>query len=284
MNINKHISIFFKNLANGIVLDNAYDIYMRNQYIDYVYNKNINYIWSQDIDMNMISFFPDIEFLTVPQDAENIQALYNLKKLKGIEISARCLDELDLSQFNNLEYLLVIEKPKKMNNLEGCKNLKHLYCSQWKILDIDDLKCLNSLESLTLQFCERLQSLKGIEYFIHLKELKIEYCLKLRRINDLKEIKGSLKRLTLEDCNKIEDLNTIELLYELEWLHLFSFQTRVINKFPSLKFVNQMPHLKNFLTDYKIGDGDLTPLLKVENVDILNFYPYYNLKEDAFGK
>jgi len=38
------------------------------------------------------------------------------------------------------------------------------------------------------------------------------------------------------------------------------------------------------MTDYKIEDGNLEPLLNVENVDILKFYKNYNLKENSFAK
>lgn len=284
MNIKTHFSIFFQDLAQGIVLDNAYDLYLRNRYIDYVDKFNINYISSQDIDMNMLKFFPNIEFLTVPPDAENLHALYNLKKLKGIEIFARCFDDLDLTKFENLEYLLVQEQPQNIHQLEHCKKLKHLKCSQWDSTDVSDLKSICTLKSLELEFCGKLQSLNGIGNLTILEKVSIIYCSKLRQIEELKGVKDSLKRLILEDCNKIEDLSTIALLCNLEFLLLSSFQTRGVNKLPSLKFIREMPHLKEFLTDYKIEDGDLTPLLKVDKVDVLKFYRHYNLKENAFSK
>lgn len=36
------------------------------------------------------------------------------------------------------------------------------------------------------------------------------------------------------------------------------------------------------MTDYKIEDGNLKPLLNIENVDILKFYKHYNLQKDFF--
>lgn len=284
MNIKNHISDFFQNLAQGIILDNAYDLYLRNRYIDYVDKFNINYISSQDIDMNMLKFFPNIEFLTVPPDAENLHALYNLKKLKGIEIFARCFDDLDLTKFENLEYLLVQEQPQNIHQLEHCKKLKHLKCSQWDSTDVSDLKSICTLRSLELEFCGKLQSLNGIQNLIGLEKVTICYCLKLRQIEGLKKIKDSLKHFILEDCNKVEDLFTIESLCSLEFLILSNFETRVVNKLPSVGFINEMPFLKTFMTDYKIEDGDLTPLLKVKNVDILKFYRHYNLNADSFAQ
>ena len=189
-----------------------------------------------------------------------------------------------MAKFESLEYLLVREKPKRISNLSRCKNLKHLYCNQWKIVDVDDLKCLKGLKSLTLEFCDRLQSLNGVEGLAVLEKISIIYCLKLRKIEGLGGIKDSLKCFIVEDCNKIEDWTTIKYLCNLERLFLSSFQTRVVNKIASLKFIEQMPKLKEFMTNYKIEDGDLTPLLKVEKVDILKFYRHYNLKENSFNK
>lgn len=282
MEVRSHSSFFFQNKAEGIILDNAYDLYLRNRYLDYVKNNKINYIYSQDVDMNMITFFPDIEFLTVPSEVENLEALYNLKKLKGLEIPGRCLDELDLVKFDNLQYLLVRSKPKKLNNIANCKKLKALNCQQWDIVDVSILKELSWLKSLSLDFCGRLQSLNGLESLINLEEVSIECCLKLRNIDELKTIRENLKTLCITDCNKIENFEVLSVLYNLQILRLTGFQTQVVNKLPSLKFINDMPRLIEFMTDYKIQDGDLTPLLKINEVDILKFYKHYNLREDSF--
>lgn len=284
MNIKTHFSIFFQDLAQGIVLDNAYDLYLRNRYIDYVDENKINYIFSQDVDMNLVSFFPNVEFLTIPEEAQNLQALYSLRKIRGMEISARCLEILDLSKFENLEYLLIRGQPENVAQLENCKKLRILKCLQWKMSDLTKLKSIKTLRGLEIEFCDSLQSLNGIGNLTILEKVSIIYCSKLRQIEELKGVKDSLKRLILEDCNKIEDLSTIALLCNLEFLLLSSFQTRGVNKLPSLKFIREMPHLKEFLTDYKIEDGDLTPLLKVDKVDVLKFYQHYNLKENAFSK
>ena len=75
MNIKKDRLLFFNN-AEGIILDDAYDILKRKEYVKYVEENDIKYIRSQDVDMVNMTYFPDIEYLTVPDDAENLATLY----------------------------------------------------------------------------------------------------------------------------------------------------------------------------------------------------------------
>ena len=72
-------SLYFDGLDKGIVIDNAYDIYARSLYIKYIEENNINYLRFQDTDMNLAAFFPNVEYVLVPEEAENLQGLYSLK-------------------------------------------------------------------------------------------------------------------------------------------------------------------------------------------------------------
>ena len=90
------------------------------------------------------------------------------------------------------------------------------------------------------------------------------------------------KILNITDCNKIEDLNILGELINLESLKLTTFQTHHTNKLGSLKFINNMKKLKKFMTDYRVVDKDLSPLLKVEKVDVLKFFKGYNLTGKEF--
>ena len=189
MCFSKITSLRFNNI-NGITLDNAYDLYMREKYISFIRENDIRYIRCQDNDMSLLSYFSDIEFLTVPEDAENIWYIENLKKLRGLEISAKFFDALDLSKLPFLENIVIFETPKRMKKLEKIPNLKQLWCVQW---DIKDLMCFklidNNIEKLHLEFCGRLLSLIGVEYFRLLQEIEIDYCLRIKDIYQLSFLK-----------------------------------------------------------------------------------------------
>ena len=131
--IKKVTSLYYNGKDNGIILDDAYDLYKRNQYIKYIKEKSINYLYCQDLDMNLLASFPDMEFITIPEDAENIEGVYNLKLLTGLEITANKLKLLDLSYFSNLEYLVIHDYSSKQNLLINCKQLKYIisFLKRW---------------------------------------------------------------------------------------------------------------------------------------------------------
>ena len=278
-------SLYFDGKDNGIILDDAYDLYKKNQYVKYVNENSINYLRCQDVDMNLLVFFPDIEFITVPEDAENINAIYNLKKLKGLEISTKNFNKLDLSRLDNLEYLVLYDYSKKCQELQSCKNLKHLVIVHSNITDLNCISANCNLESLHLNFCYGLRSLTGIQSFSNLSKLELEYCLKLEDISEVTSLGNSIKYLSITDCNRVKELySSLSKLLMLETLYLTSFQTSKVNSLPSIDFIENLLKIKKFMTDYKILDGDLTALLTVEEVDILKFYRQYNLKKELFEK
>lgn len=276
-------SFYYDGKDNGIILDDAYDLYKRSQYIKYVKEHSINYLRCQDVDMNLLTFFPEIEFITVPEDAEHLENIYKLRKLKGLEIAANKLKLLDLSGFSNLEYLIVHNYSNGCNLSLNCNKLKHLFIIHSNITDLNSISINCNLESLHLEFCYNLKTLDGIRLFGQLKRVILDYCLKLKNISDLKFFANSLKCLRITDCNKINELSdTLSELLAIESIHLSTSQTNCVNKLPSVCFVDKLVRLKSFLTDYQIEDGDLKPLLKIKEVDILKFYKSYNLQKASF--
>ncbi len=276
-------SFYYDGKDNGIILDDAYDLYKRSQYIKYVKEHSINYLRCQDVDMNLLTFFPEIEFITVPEDAEHLENIYKLRKLKGLEIAANKLKFLDLSGFSNLEYLIVHDYSNGCNLSLNCNKLKHLFIIHSNITDLNSISINCNLESLHLEFCYNLKTLDGIRLFGQLKRVILDYCLKLKNISDLKFFANSLKCLRITDCNKINELSdTLSELLAIESIHLSTSQTNCVNKLPSVCFVDKLVRLKSFLTDYQIEDGNLKPLLKIKEVDILKFYKSYNLQKASF--
>lgn len=282
MEIKSFKSLFFEGLDNGIVLDNAYDQYKRNRYIDYINENHINCLEFQDVDMSLLMYFSNIDFLIVPNDAENVEVLNKYNRLIGLEIDADLLEKLDLSLFKQLKYLVVYNFSNQKLDFTLLTNLKSLILRMSDIKNLENLKELSNIESLYLDFCKKIVSLKGIEKLFGLKKLVLDYCTKLEDVNDVSNLGVSLKYLKISDCNNIRSLEFLKDLFKLETLYLTSFETKFINILDSVSFVEKMLKLKNFMTDYRIKDGDLKPLLKIEKVELLRFYRYYNLNEKFF--
>lgn len=268
---------FGKNVK-GIILDNAYDVYKRNRFIEYVKDRQISYIYCRDVDLRLLSWFSQVEYLTVPEEAEHLENLQCLSELKGLEITAQCLSHVDLGWFPQLDRLVVHGQP---HQAIICDGINYLYCSQWSMKDFRNLIGVRKVKSLCLDFCSKLESLQGVENFSGLQEIALDYCTRLTDIEALAAQAESLKSLSVTDCNRIRSLQVLSQLINLETLSLTNFQSGGRGKLPSVAFLDALPRLQEFMTDYRILDNDLTPLLNLKNVSILCHNKKYNLPQEA---
>lgn len=278
MEIKETHSLRFGSEIKGIILDNAYDTYCKNRYIDYMQKDEITYLLCQDVDMSLLKDFKKTEYLTVPEEAENLGALCDLDKIKGLELTAACLAQIDLNWFPLLEILVVHGQPVKKIT---CDKIRKIYCCQWAMKELTDFISAKNLKSLHLEYCTKLESLNGLKCLQNLETLEIDYCLNLKNLIALEEIAESLKELSITDCNKINEYHAFSKLKKLEILYLTRFQTNKTGTIDSIKFIDLLPNLQRFMTDYRIEDKDLTPLLKLKEATILRFYKDYNVQENA---
>lgn len=235
MNIEQISNLRFGEEFFGIILDDAYDVMKKNKYIDFVKKNQVKYISSRDVDMRNLLDFCHIEYLTVPEDAEHLESLSYLTELKGLEITAKCLSQINLKWFSRLDSLVVHGQPKETIDFTS---LKRLYCLQWKIRDLSYFCGCQRLKFLTLDFCSKLETLQGAENFSGLEEISLDYCLHLNHIESLEALSDSLKMLVITDCNRIKDFQCIEKLKKLETFHLTMFQTSGTGKLASVKFID----------------------------------------------
>ena len=274
--IKKRTELFFENIC-GVVIDNSYDPYMLNVYKKYVKEHHINYLISQDNDLSYLKFFPQIEFIEINDESENIEYLYTLKELKGIKIHTNILNKLDLNLFSKLEYVyLIINEKFNFNNL---LNIKYLYIQFYNEKSILNICHLKQLKKLTLEYGNKIESLKGIENLLQLNSIKIDYCKKLKDISNL-IILPNLKELEILQSNQIENIEKVFMkLTNIEKVIIFSKTGSSKKAITSLKFIKNLKHLKVFQTDYIIKDGDLTPLMNLNDTCILTWRKYYNMKD-----
>ena len=68
----KYNSFFNK---EGFLLDDAYDPFKRIQYINYFKEHQTEYICCQDADLKNLVGFIGIQYLTIPEEADNYQEL-----------------------------------------------------------------------------------------------------------------------------------------------------------------------------------------------------------------
>lgn len=274
--IKKIKETFFKNTL-GIVIDNSYNPYTLNVYKKYVKEHNIKYLISQDNDLSYLKFFPQIQFIEINDESENIELLYTLKELKGIKIHSNILNKIDLKLFSKLEYVYVIINEKL--KFDKLFNIKYLYIQFFNEKSISNIYNLKHLKKLTLEYCNKIESLEGIENLVQLNSIRIDYCKKLKDIHNLIFL-PNLKELEILESNQIENIEKALIkLNKIEKIIVYSNSISSKKAFTSLDFIKNLKKLKIFQTDYIIKDGNLTPLMNLTDTSILTWKKYYNVRD-----
>ena len=120
---------------------------------------------------------------------------------------------------------------------------------------------LRNLEVLHI-YGSKIQNLDGVEKF-SIRELSLARNNKLDDIHKINEV-SSLENLEIECCKKLLDFSFLKDNSYIEDLF--------IDKLDSIDFVESMPNLKK-INFWNCKDGNMTPLLKSQSLEDVNFYP-----------
>ena len=264
--------------VTSIEVDNVYDDYIRRRAIKEINDNQIEHYSSGDYDLSILKDCPSVKYISISGEAD-LSVLKDIPHLEGLSIGHLIGEnaKYDFGQLKNLKKLKIFE-PEKNNSFLALKNIEQLEISYYAHEDFSCISPLTSLKNFSINASHRLKSVKGIETFKALENLTLDYCLRLEDIDPLRTVYKTLKHLNLIDCNKIQDLQVLSDLKNLETLTFCTSQTAKKNVIPSVKFIENLPCLKSLMTDYKIADMDLFPLLKLEEATILKEYRGYNLK------
>ena len=273
----KTISNYFFNDAKGIIIDNAYDSYTLNCLIKYYESNNILFLQSQDNDLNYLDRFSNVEYLSLPQEAYNFDNLNRLTKLKGLSIYSSKIDMIDENILKKLQYLNIIYDDKTKVDFTALDSLKFLRIVNCPFVDL----CIyNSLEYLELNYCKKIINLNFLDNLTTLKNLILSYLPALNNIKGLERFEYNLEKISIIDCKKVDNVElTLSKLKELKEIQIITEEIETKLELKSLCFIKELVKLESFTTNYKIEDGDLSYLLKLNDVIIIPFYKHYNLKD-----
>jgi hypothetical protein len=137
-------------------------------------------------------------------------------------------------------------------------NLESLAILNAPIADLQGLRALTKLRSLRLSGLRCLKSLSGVEELANLEELEVHTCRAIRSIDEIRSL-THLKKLHLNNGGKIESLKPLAELTQLESV-LFYESTDIV-------------------------DGDLSPLLRLNNLARVSFQNrrHYSHRREDFG-
>lgn len=237
-------------------------------------------------DFKYLPVFPNLKMLAILCGEfyqEGLTKLYCHKGIEGIcfepnYISSKNDTEgiIDLNEFPNLR-LLRTSSEYNIVNLPYAKTLQTLGMDTSE-KDLSFLSELRNLDTLGIGG-NRLCTLSGIEN-MRLQDVVLNRSKKLADINSLEALKDTLRFLTIDHCPNIKDFSVLRKLKKLESLSICGYKGTL----DDLGFINEMPDLKFFVTDYNVLDGNIKPLLRLPYASILQDRRHYNLKDDELRR
>ena len=204
--------------------------------------------------LRIISFIQDIG------NAINLESIYNLKELREITFQKKQKFELDISKFPKLEHFGG-EYWKGLINLEKAYTLTSMVIRKYPYPDLENVSNLQKMERLHI-YSSQIQSLDGVER-LPIRELCLAKNNKLEDIHKINEV-SSLDSLQIEGCKRLENFTFLKGNPNIEDLF--------IDKLDSIDFVEFMPNLKK-INFWNCKDGNMTPLLRSQSLEVVNFYP-----------
>lgn len=202
----------------------------------------------------------DISFIEDIGNVINFESIYNLKEMRKIYIHDKQKFTFDVSRFTKLQHLGG-DYWNGLINLDKAYSLTSLVICKYPFPNLVQFSALRNLEILHI-YGSKIQNLDGVEK-LSIRELSLARNNKLDDIHKINEV-SSLENLEIECCKKLLDFSFLKGNPNIKDLF--------IDKLDSIDFVESMPNLKK-INFWNCKDGNMTPLLKSQSLEDVNFYP-----------
>lgn len=191
-----------------------------------------------------------------PPSVEDLLFIDN--KAREIRIDGKTKNLKELLNFKELEKLWIYNiNQKQFSQILNTINPKMLFVRHLRVEDLSLLESLTKLEVLYLYHNSKSTALW-----------------------DMSKNKN-LKSLFLNDISAITDYTFLKKASNLEFLNIFGGEGKPI-KIENLKFLEPLTSLKHLgLTNLKVADESLEPLIKLENLKTLEISNQFNTEEYA---
>ena len=204
-----------------------------------------------------------LQYISFIQDIGNVinfESIYNLKEMRKIYIHDKQKFTFDVSRFTKLQHLGG-DYWNGLINLDKAYSLTSLVICKYPFPNLVQFSALRNLEILHI-YGSKIQNLDGVER-LSIRELSLARNNKLDDIHKINEV-SSLENLEIECCKKLLDFSFLKGNSNIKDLF--------IDKLDSIDFVESMPNLKK-INFWNCKDGNMTPLLKSQSLEDVNFYP-----------
>lgn len=204
--------------------------------------------------LRIISFIQDIGNIV------NFDSIYNIKGMRKIYFQDKQKFTIDLSRFTKLQHI-GSDYWKGLVNLEQTYSLTSLVICKYPSPNLLLFSSLRNLRELHI-YSSQILSLAGIEH-LPIRELCLVGNNRLEDVQAINKL-ANLECLKIERCKRLENFTFLKGNPNIEDLF--------IDKLDSIDFVEFMPNLKK-INFWNCKDGNMTPLLRSQSLEVVNFYP-----------
>jgi hypothetical protein len=187
------------------------------------------------------SLAPTLESLRVTTHPDLTIRLSELPKLRNLGASWAQVAET-IGQVSGLHDLFLLAyMPDNLEPLSSHSGLQTLRMKDRpRLRSLSGLSCLPNIQRLGIYLAARLDDITELRDRSEIRELELDWCKKMRRIDDLAGCVG-LRRLSVAESGDIESLKPVAGLIELEELYLYG-STKILDN--DLTPLTGLPRLK----------------------------------------
>ena len=204
--------------------------------------------------LQVVSFIQDVG------NVVNFDSIYNLKEMEKVYFQDKQKFTFDISRFAKLQHL-GCDYWNGLTNLSKAYSLTSLVICKYPFPNLLLLSALRNLQKLHV-YSSQIQSLGGMET-LFIKELCLVGNNRLEDVQAINKL-ANLECLKIERCKRLENFTFLKGNPNIEDLF--------IDKLDSIDFVEFMPNLKK-INFWNCKDGNMTPLLRSQSLEVVNFYP-----------
>lgn len=220
-----------------------------------------------------------LHLLTHSRKLKDLNVLSTIKGLKTLSLQTPTNKNLDLTTLPELEECW-LNHEKEYESIFACSNLKRLGYGYYPFKDLQKIKRLTNLQSLTLTE-GKLKSLSGIEEITNnLTKLELSAFGQLHEYNQLQKL-VNLEDVDIYKCKKINNISFVENLLKLR-----QFKIDNSGDIDTLASFKELKHLEliSFDGSTNILDGDLSYLKQIKTLKKIIFEArdHYSHKQSFF--
>lgn len=238
-------------------------------------------------NIDFIIMCPTLKYIRIiPSDNAcytfDYSPLYKMPQIKSLQCPASYdpkkipLTPIDCERINGLQSIHIADA--RYENYNRVCTLKSLGLTKYAKKDISEAFESPILDTLSI-FQSKICTLDGIQ---HSQKIQCLYLYGNHNLNDLsalKNVKGTLKALRIENSPRITDFTVLGELENLELLQLSG-----TNELPNLRFLETMPKLKTLILGMVVVDGDISLCLNLSYVHLQRNRKHYNFKDSELPK